>query len=218
MEGDKLLIKPGHTLVSRKILGVIGPEIEARGKYTISVGGESGAGKSEIASEIARLLEERGTRAAILQMDDYFIFPARTTHRMRTRNIDQVGMYEARLDFMECNLRSFKRGDPDIYKPLSIYNEDRLTTEVMQVAHLDVLIAEGTYATALDFIDCHVFIDRDYHDTRADREARARDILDKLMESILEREHRIVREHKKLADIIVDKDFTDIEKGRSAPE
>ncbi len=211
MEGDKLLIKAGHTLVSKKILEAIGPAIEETDKYTISVGGESGAGKSEIASEIGRLLEERGTRSAILQMDDYFIFPPRTTHEMRKRNIEQVGMYEARLDFMQCNLRSFKRGDVDIYKPLSIYAEDRLTTEVMQVADVDVLIAEGTYTTALDFIDCHVFIDRDYHDTRTDRETRARDILDELMASILEREHRIVREHKKLAQIVVNKDLTDIE-------
>ncbi len=211
MEGDKLLIKPGHTSVSEKIIEVIGPDIEKSDKYTISVGAESGAGKSEISSELARLLVERGIAAGILQMDDYFIFPARTTHEMRTRNVEQVGMYEAKLDFLECNLRSFKRGEKDIYKPLSIYQEDRLTTEVMEVGHLRVLIADGTYTTALDFIDCHVFIDRDYNDSRADREKRARDILDELMEDILAREHRIVGEHKKLADIIVKKDFSGIE-------
>jgi len=211
MEGDKLLIKPGHTHVSEKILEVIHKDVKAAGKYTISVGGESGAGKSEVASELARLIKESGTPAGILQMDDYFIFPARTTHQMRQRNVEQVGMYEAKLDFLECNLRSFKRGDPDIYKPLSIYQEDRLTTEVMQVGDLGVLIAEGTYTTALQFIDCHVFLNRNYHDTKVDRETRARDILDGLMADILEREHKIVSQHKKLANIIVNKDFTDIE-------
>jgi uridine kinase len=211
MEGDKLLIKPGHTVTATKVLEVISPDIERSDKYTISVGGESGAGKSEVASELARLLEERGQPTGILQMDDYFIFPARTTHRMRVNNLEQVGMYEARLDFMQCNLRSFERGDPDIYKPLSIYEEDRLTTEVKQVGHLKVLIAEGTYTTALDFIDCHVFIDRSYRDTRIDRETRARDILDDTMAKILAREHEIVREHRKLAEIVINKDFTNIE-------
>ena len=45
MEGDKLLIKPGHTLMAEKIIEAIRPDIERSEKYTISVGGESGAGK-----------------------------------------------------------------------------------------------------------------------------------------------------------------------------
>jgi uridine kinase len=211
MEGDKIFIKPGHALIAEKIVEVIEPDIRNTNKYVISVGGESGSGKSEIAHELRRVLIERRIPAGILQMDDYFIFPSKTCHEMRTRNVEQVGMYEAKLDFMECNLRSFKRGDEDIYKPLSIYQENRLTTEVKQVGNLWVLVAEGTYTTRLKFVDCHVFLDRDYHDTKTDREKRARDILDELMIDILEREHRIVREHKKLAHIIVNKNLTDIQ-------
>lgn len=211
MEGDKLLIKPGHTLMAGKIIEAIRLDIEGSEKYTISVGGESGAGKSEIAFELERLLEQEGIRTGILQMDDYFIFPAKTTHQMRLKNIEQVGMYEAKLDFMECNLRSFKHGDVDIYKPLSIYEHDRLTTEVMDVGDFRVLIAEGTYTTALRFIDCRVFIDRDYLDTQVDREARARDIFDDTMKQILEREHEIVRQHKELAQIVINKDFSALE-------
>jgi uridine kinase len=211
------LIKPGHTVAATKIIEAIGREIERVGKYTISVGGESGSGKSEIASELRRLLEQREIPTGILQMDDYFIFPSRMCHEMRTRNVEQVGMYEARLDFLECNLRSFKRGEPDIYKPLSIYQENRFTTEVMEVGQLRVLIAEGTYTTTLRFVDCHVFLDRDYHDSKADREKRARDVLDELMADILEREHRIISQHKQRADIIVNKDFSEIEVTRSNP-
>ena len=37
-----------------------------------------------------------------------------------------------------------------------------------------MLIAEGTYTTLLENVDYRVFIDRDYHDTRGDREERAR--------------------------------------------
>ena len=66
MEGDNLLIKPGHTVTATMILDVVGPDVEKSDKYTISVGGESGAGKSEVASELARLLEERGIRSGIL--------------------------------------------------------------------------------------------------------------------------------------------------------
>ena len=211
MKGDKLVVKPEHVEIAGKILDTISSDIQGSEKYTISVGGESGSGKSEISQELKAQLGERGVPTGILQMDDYFIFPSRTCHEMRTRNIEQVGLYEARLDFMECNLRSFRRSEPDIYKPLHLYEEDRFVTEVMPVEHLRVLIADGTYATALRFIDTHVFLDRDYHDTRADREERARDILDDVMLQILEREHRIVREHKTLAEIVVAKDFSGIE-------
>ncbi len=211
MEGDKLLIKAEHTALAGKIVEAIGGDIERIGKYTVSVGGESGSGKSELASELKRLLVERGVETGILQMDDYFIFPSRTCHRMRVNNLEQVGMYEARLDFIDSHLRSFKRGDRDIYKPLSLYDEDRFTTEVVQVGNLNVMIAEGTYVTALRFVDCRVFIDRDFSDTRADRETRARDIFDETMVKILEREHGIIKEHRKLAQIVVDKQLGDIE-------
>lgn len=211
MEGDKLIIKPEHTHAAGLIAEAVAPAIAKVDKYTLSVGGESGAGKSEVAVEVGRLLGERGIPSGILQMDDYFIFPSRTCHEMRMRNIEQVGMYEARLDFIDCNLRSFKQGDADIYKPLSIYAEDRLTTEVKEVGHYQVLIAEGTYTTALSFVDCHVFLDRTFEDSRADREARARDILDDTMNRILDREHGIVSQHKALAEIVVAKDFSSIE-------
>lgn len=219
MEGDKLVIKPEHTVIAEKVLEAISGDIEKTDKYTISIGGESGSGKSELASELERLLESKEIETGILQLDDYFIFPSRTCHRMRMNNIEQVGMFEARLDFMECHLRSFKRGDADIYKPLSIYGEDRFTTEVMEIKELQVMIAEGSYTVALRFVDCHIFIDRDFEDTRADRQERARDILDQTMVKILEREHDIIKEHKKLAEIIVDKDFSDIEiTGDTAPQ
>ncbi len=211
MEGDKLVIKPEHSLVAQKIIDAKWSDIEKADKYTFSVGGESGSGKTEIAWELKQALDKKGIKTGILQMDDYFIFPSKTCHRMRMNNLEQVGMFEARLDFIECNLRSFKRGDPDIYKPLSIYAEDRFTTEVMETTDLNAMVAEGTYTTTLDFVDCHCFIDRTFEDSKADREKRARDVFDETMVKILTREHEIIREHRKLAEIIIRKDLGDIE-------
>ena len=51
---------------------------------------------------------------------------------MRRRNIEQVGEYEVKLDFMEANLRSFKQGDRWIYNPLVFYEQDRITTELLE--------------------------------------------------------------------------------------
>ena len=183
----------------------------------MTVAGESGAGKSELAYEVYRLLNERGTRTEVVQQDDYFVFPPRTNHEMRRRNLEQVGPYEVKLDFLDSNLRSFKRDESPIYKPLVIYDEDRITTEELNVGELDVLIAEGTYTSLLRFADYRVFIDRDYRQTLDARKRRARDAFEPFVVDVLEREHQIITQHKALADAIVTPDFSRVLLQREKP-
>ncbi len=205
MIGDKLVIEQYHTDRASEICDVL---IElVKDKFALTVAGESGAGKSELASEIARLLTARGIKAGILQQDDYFVFPPKTNHEMRRRNVEQVGPYEVKLDFLDANLRSFKREENPIYKPLVIYEEDRITHEEMDTGHLQVLIAEGTYTSLLEFADFRVFIDRDYRETLEDRKRRARDKFEPFVVDVLEREHRIIAQHKSLADVVVSSSF-----------
>jgi uridine kinase len=125
MIGDKLIIEEHHRQRAAEICDLLSGLIEPGRKLSLSVAGESGAGKSELAYEIYRQLNERGIRAEVLQQDDYFVFPPQTNHEMRRRNLDQVGPYEVKLDFLDSNLRSFKRGESPIYKPLVIYTEDQ---------------------------------------------------------------------------------------------
>ena len=126
------------------------------------------AGKSELAYEIYRLLSERGTRTEVLQQDDYFVFPPRTNHEMRT-NLEQVGPFEVKLDFLDSNLRSFKRGRARSTNRWSSTRRIGLPTEELDVADLDLLVAEGTYTSLLRFVDVRVFIDRNYRQTLAAR-------------------------------------------------
>jgi uridine kinase len=209
MIGDKLIIEPYHTERAAEICDLLSDRLGA--KLTLSVAGESGAGKSELAHEIQRLLNERGIPAGLLQQDDYFVFPPRTNHEMRRRNLEQVGPYEVKLDFLDANLRSFKRGESPIYKPLVIYDEDQITAEEMDVAGLTVLIAEGTYTTLLRFADTRVFIDRDYRQTLEARIRRARDRWEPFIQDVLEREHQIISRHRLLADLVVSPDFGSVQ-------
>ena len=209
MEGDKLIIKEHHTRIAREIVDILAEQFED--KFVISVGGESGAGKSEIASELSRIMNEDGIVTKILQQDDYFVFPPKTNHEMRKINLRQVGMYEVKLDFLEANLRSFKQGDRTIYKPLVIYEEDRITTETLDVYTTQALIVEGTYVTRLNFVDRRVFLDRIYLDTEKERRERKRDTIEDFIGKVLETEHRIVSAHKSRADIVVRKDFSGLE-------
>lgn len=209
MRGDKLVIRDYHTRMAQRIVGLIREQIQD--KYVVSIGGESGSGKSELAVELARLLTENGIRAKIIQQDDYFVFPPKTNHEMRRRNIGQVGEYEVKLDFIEANLRSFKQGDGRVYKPLALYDEDRIVTELLEVGDTSVLIVEGAYTTRLNFVDRRIFIDRTYQDTEKERLERARDVIEDFVGEVLEIEHRIISGHKGFADIVVRKDFLELD-------
>lgn len=208
MIGDKLIIQKHHTDRAGEICGLLSGRTD--GKLAVTVAGESGSGKSELAFEIARLMTARGHKATILQQDDYFVFPPKTNHEMRRRNIEQVGTFEVKLDFLDSNLRSFKREENPIYKPLVIYDEDRIAAEEMDTADIEVLIAEGTYTSLLSFADFRVFIDRDYHLTLEARKQRARDRFEPFIEDVLEREHRIISQHMSLADVVISPDFGSI--------
>ncbi len=214
MIGDKLVLEEGHKIVGQKICDAISDEIlkhKANGsKYTISIAGESGAGKSEIAFVLHEKLKEKGINTEVLAQDDYFVFPPKTNHRFRGINIEQTGLSEVKLDLIDANLLSFKQKVDKIYKPLVIYDDDKITHEEFDVGSLDCLIAEGTYTTSLKYIDKRVFIDRTYFDSEEKRKKRARDKDADFINDVLEREHQIILKHKKLANIIINKEIDDI--------
>jgi uridine kinase len=211
MIGDELIIERHHTDRATDICALLEDLLPRHERFTIAVAGESGAGKSELAHEIARQLDEKGIRAGILQQDDYFVFPPKTNHEMRRRNLEQVGPFEVKLHFLDSNLRSFKRAESPIYKPLVDYAQDQITTVEMDVSDLRVLIAEGTYTSLLRFADFRVFIDRDYRQTLEDRKRRARDKFEPFVVDVLEREHHIISQHKARADVVVTADFGSIQ-------
>lgn len=208
MIGDRLIIKEEHARAARQIVTVLVPRLrETRSPFIVTIAGESGAGKSEIASSLARHLDEQGFRSIILQQDDYFVYPPKTNARMRAKDIRHVGPGEVRLDVMAENITAVLRGDPEIEKPLVVYEEDRVTSETLSLSGISVVIVEGTYTTLLNQAHCHVFIERDYRDTRESRQERAREAQDAYLEKILEIEHEIISGHKRMADILVTRDY-----------
>ncbi|MEF8798542.1 MAG: hypothetical protein V5A79_03925 [Candidatus Bipolaricaulota bacterium] len=210
MLGDELVIEKHHTERAREIVQILEDKFEDKEKFVVAVAGESGSGKSELASEIARISREKDFPTEILQQDDYFVFPPQTNHEMRKKNIDQVGSYEVKLDFLDSNLRSFKNRQETIYKPLVNYDEDRITTEIKEVRKYRALIAEGTYTSILKFVDFRIFIDRDYRQTYEDRKRRGRDKMEPFVENVLKREHEIISSHKNRADLVITSDYGDV--------
>jgi uridine kinase len=208
MKGDILIIGDHHRRAAKGILDLTLSGIRSKqGKFFISIAGESGSGKSELAYALEGLLEKMKIPAYIIQQDDYFVFPPKTNERMRVIDINRVGPAEVRLDLLDENIRAVQEGHSKIEKPLVIFAEDRITSEIIDLDPFRVIIIDGTYTTLLEQIDCRVFIDRDRNDTRADRLKRNRERQNDYLENILEIEHNIISRQKALAHIIVNKDF-----------
>jgi uridine kinase len=208
MIGDKVIPKPHHTAAAEGVFALLKDKVGDK-RTTITVAGESGAGKSEIAVELARLLEGQGMRPLVLQQDDYFFLPPKTNAEARKKDIKHVGLSEVNLALLDEHTRLFKFAPGDtVEKPLVIFDEDRVSRESVSFADFDVLISEGTYTTLLSHGDYHVFIDRNFEETLSHRKARKRDELDEFSERILEIEHGIISKHKSMANIIVNNDYT----------
>lgn len=209
MKGDILVIKDEHRKAAAGALDLIWPDLEAHsGKYAITVAGESGSGKSEIASVLAEKLAEKGMPSVILQQDDYFIYPPKTNAEVRRKDIGWVGSGEVRLDLLDQNLSDILAGKETIEKPLAIFEEDRFTTEQLAVKDAQVAVAEGTYTTLLQNAHCHIFIDRTFRETKAARLERAREEQDDFLERVLTIEHESISKHKAKAHIIVRADYS----------
>ena len=54
MKGDKLVIEEGHVRAARQIMSRLWPQMtDTQGKFVVTVAGESGSGKSEIAATLS---------------------------------------------------------------------------------------------------------------------------------------------------------------------
>ena len=189
MKGDSIIVEAHHEKAAAGIVPAILPLLELSGRrFTISVAGQSGSGKSETATAIARALEPHGIKSVIFQQDDYFVYPPKTNDAARRNDISWVGTQEVRLDLMDEHLEAFSKGVSRIEKPLVDYENDTILSESMETGDARVGIADGTYTTLLQNVTCRVFIDRDYLDTRAHREKRRRDEseLDPFIDQVLE--------------------------------
>jgi uridine kinase len=211
MIGDKLVITDYHRENGKKVSKVILERIDGLNRrLTATVAGESGSGKSETAATTAEELEKQGIKTVILGQDDYFKLPPKSNAAKRREDIDWVGMGEVRIDLLNQHLREAKEGAREIIKPLVFFDEDRIGQETLSLEGVDVVIAEGTYATALLEADVRAFINATYHGTLEHRRQRARDETEgDFIERVLEIEHRIISSHKERADIILPPELKD---------
>lgn len=206
MKGDILILDENHRKAGNEAVDLLLETIkQSPRKFVITVAGESGAGKSEVAASIAEKLAESGLSTYIFAQDDYFILPPATNKRKREKDISWVGTQEVRLDLLDKNLKEAIEEKSPITKPLVDFNADSIGEEQVDLSSYDVIIAEGTYTTLLKNADKHVFIDRNKMDTVESRKKRAREPQDAHLDEVLTIEHGIIAPHKEKADIVITK-------------
>ena len=208
MKGDILILDENHRKAAQQVVSLIIDAIqEHRGKYVITVAGESGAGKSEIAQAISDALRPQHIESFIFGQDDYFVLPPKSNAKKREEDISWVGTQEVKLDLLDQNIDAVLKGYTSLTKPLVDFDADQIGEEKVELENFQVLIAEGTYTTLLKNATCKVFIDRNKMDTIESRKKRNREAQDEFLDKILTIEHKIISKHKSMADIIISKEF-----------
>ena len=208
MRGDVILVGEEHRRAARLIVESLVETIRSMDRrFTLTVAGESGSGKSETGQALAEALHEHAIRAVVLQQDDYYVLPPRSNDAARRANFCWVGTTEVRLDLLDSHLQAARAGASSIVKPLVIFDEDRIDEETVSFDGADVVLAEGVYTSLCDHVDRRVFIDRDRLETLQHRMNRGREESDPFLEQVLTREHEIISQHRARADIIITRDY-----------
>ena len=208
MQGDIILVGEEHRRAAGIIIDHLIDDIRAMDRrYTITVAGESGSGKSETGQALKEALEERGVHAVVLQQDDYYVLPPKFNDAARRANFAWVGTSEVRIDLLDSHLRAAQEGADSITKPLVIYEENRIDEETISYEGADVVIAEGVYTSLCEHVDCRVFIARNRLETMEHRRKRGREEYDPFIEDVLVEEHAIISQHRQRANVIITRDY-----------
>ncbi|MFT4073432.1 MAG: hypothetical protein QM654_16095 [Dysgonamonadaceae bacterium] len=208
MIGDVIVLKERHIETGKNVYEMLTEHFDISGKFTVGIGGESGSGKSVTAFALQKILSEHGISSVVLQMDDYFNLPPRSNHENRLLSFDNVGTHEVNLALLSDNVYNFKAGVDSFVKPLVNYQANLISSEVVPVKDIRVLIVEGTYIleNEKDF-DFKIFIDRNYKETYMNRMERNRDENSGFIELVLDIEHKIIKQYKCKADLILGKNY-----------
>lgn len=208
MQGDVIIIGDEHRAAADAIIAHLIDEILASSRrFTMTVAGESGSGKSETGQALADALGERGVKAVVLQQDDYYVLPPKSNDAARRANFAWVGVTEVRLDLLSAHLEAAQSGQRTIVKPLVVYSENRIDEEDVSFEGAQVVIAEGVYTSLCSHVDRRVFIDRNRLETMEHRVKRGREGFDPFIEKVLTKEHEIISQHRQRADVIITRDY-----------
>ncbi len=201
-------IKHEYTLLGKQICDTVLPLAKLKEKTVIAVCGESGSGKTVTATSLRMELKKCGISSLILHLDSYFKLPPKDNHRQRLTGLEWVGAQEVNLDLLQEHVNAFKVGADTITIPVVDYSSNCFEELKLDLTAQDVLIIEGVYSFLLDGINFGIFMERNYKQTKENRQKRNREVYDAYVEKILEIEHQIIAPLIAKADMVIDVNYT----------
>ena len=90
-------------------------------------------------------------------------------------------------------------------KPLINFRQNKILNKGIPSPEYTFCIVEDTYVSILSAPDYKIFIETTYLDTRKLRIERGRNIINDFNEQVFEIEHQIIKSHRTLANVIIDK-------------
>ena len=203
---DVLLIEERHKNAAKQIIDSVNIELLVKKRGVISIGGESGSGKSELAHMVSKLLKEKDILTKILHTDDFYkIHPKNRTEWRKSHPIDDIGLNEYDWNKINEVLSDYKEKKIVKMPCVDIVPEqlDYLITDFSQV---DLVVLEGLYAVNSE-TETRVFIDLNYHETKKAQILRGKEPQTDFRLKVLEREHEVISSLRKKATIIINKDY-----------
>jgi uridine kinase len=208
MLGDVLLINDNHRKAAEQIVNRLSRF--KSDKVVIAIGGESGAGKSELAHVLSRELKGRGELVKILHIDNYYkVPPAERAEWRKKHGVESIGLSEIDWDLLNWHIAGF-RGSKEAILPCIDLLTDQIDRLITNFEGIKYLIVEGLYPLKVD-ADLRIFIDLTYRETKKAQLLRGKEPQNEYRLQVLEREHQVVQSLRPLADLIVTKDFEVVE-------
>lgn len=192
-------IRPAAEMILSEI------DFEQEKVTVIAIAGESGCGKTTLSKVLKLVLEEKGHSVLLLHQDDYFLLPPKKNHEARVRDFSHIGPQEVRLDLLDGHIHSIKkRLVKEVSVPVMNWENDTEETVDTDVSAVNVILVDGTYVMLLKEADYKIYINTPHTQTRTKRISRNREEVTDFIETVLEKESRIISGQATMADLILD--------------
>lgn len=215
---DVLLITEKHQTAAAKIVDLcLDKETNKplKKKMIIAISGESGSGKSELAHEVAKLLNKKyDVVAKTLHTDNFYnTLPKKRRAWREKKGIEKVVGYNEYLwDEIKLVIKAFKKGRMVFMPCVDLITEqiDILGTDFSKV---EMLVVDGLYAIKAKKVDLRFYINLTYLETKTKhtKDIRGKEVMDEGRWATLEQEHKVVSSLKCTADYLITPEFDVVE-------
>jgi glycosyltransferase involved in cell wall biosynthesis/uridine kinase len=222
--GDPPVIRPKHRKAAEGLLPYIVKETArmqpGKERVIVAIGGESGAGKTEIAEYLRFLLRRQKMWGTTIAGDAFFKLTPAENHTARLQAYAEgyldtyLGPSEVDLQLLDSILESGrKKNIREVLVPSECrrLGSKRYTHVPVDLTLSDVVFIDLTYSLLLENATLKVFLESDYQgridEVRERNIARDPDQDFQFIVKVLEIEHHIIQGLKPNAHIIVTKDY-----------